>query len=225
MIKGKTRLRFQWTVELKNDLLEMYTSVKDQTGYMKKLKELWDAKYPEHKQLAANTLSDNARRLTKLQTIPIENLQVITETVPKVQNVVEVEVVTEKLRPETKQLDTEKELNGDINQEELKELVGKLRNVFKTRFHIVQEGSIERSPLPKTVLTKLEELAANTVLKEEIERIQSDMMKINTAIYAMATSVIEVRGQRKKPGKASKNGANKTVTKMQQQLKEMKKLT
>ena len=196
--KGKTRLRFQWTVELKNDLLEMYTSVKDQTGYMKKLKE---------------------------QTISIENLQVITETVPKVQNVVEVEVVTEKLRPETKQLDTEKELNGNINQEELKELVGKLRNIFKTRFQIVQEGSIERSPLPKTVLTKLEELAANTVLKEEIERIQSDMMKINTAIYAMATSVIEVRGQRKKPGKASKNGANKTVTKMQQQLKEMKKLT
>ena len=29
-------------------------------------------------------------------------------------------------------------------------------------------------------------------------------MKINTAIYAMATSVIEVRGQKKKPGKASK---------------------
>ena len=51
------------------------------------------------------------------------------------------------------------------------------------------------------------------------------MMKINTAIYAMATSVIEVPGQRKKPGKASKNGATETVTKMQQQLKEMKKLT
>ena len=190
----------------------MYTSVKDQTGYMKKLKELWYAKYPEHKQLAVNTLSDNARRLTKLQTISIENLQVLTETVPKVQNVVKVEVVTEKLRPEMKQLDTEK----NLNREELKELVGKLRNIFKTRFQRVQEGSIERSPLTKTVLTKLEELAANTVLKEEIERIQSDMMKINTAIYAMATSVIEVRGQRKKPGKASKNGANKTVTKMQQ---------
>ena len=171
--KGKTKLRFQWTVELKNDLLEMYTSVKDQTGYMKKLKELWDAKYPEHKQLAANTFSDNARRLTKLQTIQIENLQVITETVPKVQNVVEVEVMTEMLRPETKQLDTEKELNGDINQEELKELVGKLRNIFKTRFQIVQEGSIERSPLPKTVLIKLEELAANTVLKEEIEKFRA----------------------------------------------------
>ena len=75
--------------------------------------------------------------------------------------------------------------------------MGKLRNIFKSRFQIVQEGSVEQSPLPKTVLTKLEELAANTVLKEEIERIQSDMMKINTAIYAMATSVIEVRGQEK----------------------------
>ena len=90
-------------------MLEMYTSVKDQTGYLKKLKALWDAKYPEHKQLAANTRSDNARRLTKLQTIPIENLQVIIETAPKIQNVVEVEVVIEKLRPETKQLDTEKD--------------------------------------------------------------------------------------------------------------------
>ena len=133
--------------------------------------------------------------------------------------------VTEKLRSETKQLDTEKDLNNEINQEELKELVGKLRNILKTRFQIVQEGSIERSPLPKTVLTTLKELAANTVLKEEIERIQTDKMKINTAIYAMATSVIQVRGQRKKPGKARENGANKTVTKMQQQLKKMKKLT
>ena len=157
--------------------------------------------------------------MTNLQTIPIENPLVITETVPKIQNVIEVEVVTEKLRPETKQLDTEKYLNGDINQEELKDLVGKLRNIFKTRFQIVQEGSIERSPLPKTVLTTLEELAANTVLKEEIERIQSDMMKISTTIYAMAKSVIEIRGLRKKPGKASKNGANKIVTKMQQQQK------
>ena len=68
----------------------MYTSAKDQTWYKEKLKELWDAKYPEHKQLAANTLSDNARRLTKLQTIAIENLQIIKETVPKVQNVIEV---------------------------------------------------------------------------------------------------------------------------------------
>ena len=126
------------------------------------MKELWNAKYPEHKQPAANTLSDNARRLTKLQTIPLENLQVITETVPKVQSVIEVEVVTEKLRPETKQLNTEKDLNGDINQEELRELVGKLRNIFKTRFQIAQVESIERSPLPKTVLTKLKKLAANT---------------------------------------------------------------
>ena len=84
--------------------------------------------------------------MTKLQIIPIENLQVIIEAVPKVQNVVEVEVVIEKLRPDTKQLDSEKDLNGDINQEELKELVGKLQNIFKTRFQIVQEGSIERSP-------------------------------------------------------------------------------
>ena len=160
----------------------MHTTVKDQSGYLKKLKELWDVKYPEHKQLAANTLSDNARRLMKLQIIPIENLKVITETVPKVQNVIEVEVVTEKLRPETKQLDTEKDINGDINQEELKELVGKLRYIFKARFQIVQERSIERSPFPKAVLINLEKLAANTVLKEEIERIQIDMMKINTAM-------------------------------------------
>ena len=68
--KGKIRLRFQWTVELKNDLLEMYTSVKDQTGYMKKLKEMWDAQYPDHKHLAANNLSDNARRLTKPKIVP-----------------------------------------------------------------------------------------------------------------------------------------------------------
>ena len=122
------------------------------------------------------------------------------------------------------ELNTEKDLNTDINQEELNEFVEKLRNIFTTALPIIQEGNIERSPLPKTVLTKLERLAANTVLKEEIDKIQSDMITINAAIYAMATSVIQVRGQRTKPGKTSRNVANKTVTKMQQQLKEMKKL-
>ena len=37
-------------------------------------------------------------------------------------------------------------------------------------------------------------------------------MTIHAAIYAMATSVIQTRGQRKKPGKASRNRANKTET-------------
>ena len=41
----------------------------------------------------------------------------------------------------------------------------------------------------------------------------------------MATSVKEVRGPKKKPEKASRNGANQTITKMQQQLEVMKKLT
>ena len=38
---GKTRSRFQWTVGFKNDPLERYTSVKGQTEYMKKLKDMW----------------------------------------------------------------------------------------------------------------------------------------------------------------------------------------
>ena len=59
--KGKTRLTFLWTIELKNNLLKMYSSVKEPNGYMMKLTELWDRTYPEHKYLAANTLSDNAR--------------------------------------------------------------------------------------------------------------------------------------------------------------------
>ena len=91
--KGKTRLRFQWTVELKNNLLEMNMIVKDQNGYMKKLKEMWDAKYPEHKHLAANTLSDNARRLTnKLRIVPPEEIKKGIEPSP---NVTEVEVMIE----------------------------------------------------------------------------------------------------------------------------------
>ena len=36
---------------------------------MKKLKEMWGTKYPEHKNLAANTLSDNARRSTSMRAV------------------------------------------------------------------------------------------------------------------------------------------------------------
>ena len=76
----------------------MYTNAKDLTRYMKKLKEMWYVKYPDHKQLAANTLSDNARRLTKQQIVPPQELQVITKT-PIALNVAEVEYVIEQTRP------------------------------------------------------------------------------------------------------------------------------
>ena len=75
------------------------------------------------------------------------------------------------------ELNTEKDLNTGINQEESNELVEKLRNIFTTALPIIQEKNIERNSLPKTVLIKLEELAVNTVLKEEIDKIlllQSD---------------------------------------------------
>ena len=103
--------------------------------------------------------------------------------------------MTEVLRSKIENLNTEKDLKTDINQGELNEFVEKLRNIFMTKPPIIQKGNIERNPLPKTVFTKLEELAANTVLKEEIDKIQSDIITITAAIYAMATSVILVRGQ------------------------------
>ena len=77
----------------------MYTSVKDWTGYMKKLKEMWDAKYPDHKHLAANTLSDNARRLTKQKIVPLQEIQITANTKPKAINVAEVVDVIEQARP------------------------------------------------------------------------------------------------------------------------------
>ena len=138
--KGKTRLRFQWTVESKNDLLEMYTSVKDQTGYMKKLKEMWDAKYPDHKHLAVNTLSENARCLTKLKIVPPQEMQIIADTKPKAMNVAEVVDVIEQTRPtniENRIEQPKTESTGDICQEEIKNLVEQLRKIFKTILPII----------------------------------------------------------------------------------------
>ena len=82
----------------------------------------------------------------------------------------------------------------DFHQEEVIELAGKLRNIFKTTLPIILQENIERNPQPKAVLTKLEEIAANTVLKEEIENIWNDLKTINAAIYAIATSIVEARG-------------------------------
>ena len=203
----------------------MYTCVKDQTGYMKKLKEMWDAKYPDHKHLAANTLSDNTRRLTKLKIVPPQEIQIIADTKPKAIKVAEVVDVIEQIRPtniENRIEQHKMESTGDICQEELKNLVEQLRKIFKTTLPIIQEGNIDRKPLPKTVLTKLEELAANIVLREELDNNQSDMRTINAAIYAIVTSVVEARGQKKKSSGASRNEANHTITKMQQRMKEMK---
>ena len=80
------------------------------------------------------------------------------------------------------------------------ELARKLRNI-KTTLPIILQVNIKRNPLPKTLLTKLEEEAANTILKEEIENMRNDMIKINAAIHAMATSIVEARGQKKKQKK------------------------
>ena len=96
----------------------------------------------------------------------------------------------------------------------MKNLVEKLQKILQTTLPIIQEGNIKRKPLPKTVLTNLEELAANVVLREELDNNQSDMTTINAAIYAMATSVVEACGQKKKSSGASRNEANHTITKM-----------
>ena len=106
----------------------------------------------------------------------------------------------------------------------MKNLVEQLRKIFKTTLPIIQEGNIERKPLPKTVQTKLEELAANRVLREELDNNQNDMTTINAAIFAMATSVAEARGQKKKSSGTSRNEANHTITKMQRRMKELKQL-
>ena len=146
--KGKTRLRFQWTLELKNDLLEMYTSVKDQTGYMKKLKDMWDAKYPDHKHLAANTLSDNARRLTKLKIVPPQEIQIIADTKPKAINVAEIVDVIEQIRPTN--IDNRIEQpNMESTRDICQNLIEQLRKIFKTTLPIIQEGNIDRKPILK----------------------------------------------------------------------------
>ena len=61
-------------------------------------------------------------------------------------------------------------------------------------------------------------------MREELDNNQSDMTTINAVIYAMATSVVEVRGQKKKSSGASRNEANHTITKMQKRMKELKQL-
>ena len=72
----------------------MYTRVKNQTRVYEEIKKIWFAKYPECKHLAANTLSDYARRLTnKLRIVLPEDLKEVIETTP---NLEEVEVVIEK---------------------------------------------------------------------------------------------------------------------------------
>ena len=50
------------------------------------------------------------------------------------------------------------------------------------------------------------------------------MTTINAAIHAMASSVVEARGQKKKSSGVNRNEANHTITKMQQRMKELKQL-
>ena len=118
------------------------------------------------------------------------------------------------------------ELYRDINQEEFNTLGEKFRNIFLTRLQLIQERNIGRSPLPKTILTKLEILAANTMLKEEIGKRYSDMITINAAII-IRNGDISYRSLRtkEKARKAGQTKVNQKVTKMQRQLKEIKKLT
>ena len=49
---------------------------------------------------------------------------------------------------------------------------------------------LKKSPT-QTVLTKLEELAANRVLREEFNKNQTDMIKSSAATYAIASSFVE----------------------------------
>lgn len=62
--------KFTWTDELNSDLYDMYSSCdRSKPGFMRRLKDLWDAKHPEH-QLNSKLLNEKAKRLhQKIATI------------------------------------------------------------------------------------------------------------------------------------------------------------
>ena len=223
----------KWTNEMKVNLLRIETRERNRgRGFMKRMKEAWNAIY-ENSPMSAQTLRDNAARFRKDKSLI--NLIEVREGDDVEPEEIEIRVV-EQARIEVnaeRNENTERRNSEPSNEEEEDDDTRIMRmrfeDILNTLTPTTKENIAERERLLKIKkgVSKAEIYRANKILEKHLDNID-DICKVVDAVYAMGRTIEERKGlKRKEKRKNKKNnqeGPNRRIRKLEKQIKEVRQI-
>ena len=193
--------KIQWTTDMKVHLIVMDQEERQKVrGFMKRVKERWDTKYPEYKRVSMQQLRDNASRFKTEK--EIINLTLVRrrqeiEPVAELLSAELEETVNERNDPhdhqengETINLERECEMEKETVRDEDKDLEMKIINQLQN----LQRSSLEVLPprhrLEKLKMTKSIEESAERILGKYLKEVD-EIPEIMDVVYAMGKAIAE----------------------------------
>ena len=217
----------KWTNEMNLNLLKIEERERSRgRGFMKRMKEAWDAMY-ENSQITAQTLRDNAIRFRKdnslLNLIEVRNEE---DVLP---DEIEIRVIIpDRIENEEGNEDPERrnyETIGEQEDDETQNMRLRFEEILLTLEPITNEGIDQRERLMKIRkgVSKTELDKANKILKEYLDD-TNDICKVVDAVYAMGRTIEERKGLKRKEKKNIQKGPNRRIRKLEKQIKEIRQI-
>ena len=222
----------KWTNEMKVNLLEMEKRERNQgRGFMKRMKEAWDAIY-ENSMMSAQTLKDNSARFRKDKSLP--NLIEVREG----DEIGQDEIRIRAIKQERSEVNVERNENNErrkleqANEEEDDDTrIMRLRfeDILNTLTPTTKENIEQRERLLKIKrgISKSEIDRANKILDKHLDNIDN-ICKVVDAVYAIGRMIEERKGlKRKEKRKGKKNnldGPNRRIRKLEKHIKELRQI-
>lgn len=225
-----------WTTEMKVRLVEIDMEERQNgKGFMRRVKNRWNAEFNEYRNANEQKLRDNAARFKQEKEIAnlvlvrkrqeseidIRRIQSEEEEVAADNGGVEIEpMVEDNAQDETESGNTEEVitiLESDIELERLFRM--ELQQLVPTTMETIET----REKLPKLRLTSAIEKSANNILSVELKE-ANDIMKITDTVYAMGKAVAKMTGVKKKEAGRVVPGGNRSERKLRHQIKQLRQL-
>ena len=134
---------------MNKELLQLFADSKpDKRGYQKRLKELWDIRYPDHKKFTPKHLAEQVRNIKKKKLLPTTEISRINDGTGEDDR----ETSTQETREHNEEIQTEQANSETENQEDIKEGTG---NIIEDENNIYREELNEEQLRQKENLRKL----------------------------------------------------------------------
>ena len=228
-----------WTAPVKARLVEIDKEERQGgRGFMKRVKERWDAEFPEYNRINDQTLRDNAARFRKEP--EIEGLIMVRERTAREQ--VAEDIVYDEVNNDDEQswsIDDLKanETEGEVLREEdymfdnseteLQEGDADLEREFHKQLNVMEKTTITeikpRDKLLKVRMTPKVEGSANRILEKHMKKVE-DRAVITDAVYAMGKAVAEISNVTNRMPKGNAKGGNRRERKLRKKIKELRQL-
>ena len=234
------RKSLEWTREMKITLLQIDEEERAKgRGFMKRVKEKWDMKYPEHQSASCQKLRDNATRFKKDP--ELKNLVLVRqrETIQVPEVVVEPhpEENNNGIEPDVNNGDEEHQEIADVEGnedvlvefEELTEADKELEQYFITELENLDHSTLlhmePREKLPKVKMSNEIQERANKILRLYLPSADA-IPEITDIVYAMGKAVAHATGVKPKERNDNRTkkveGGNRRERKLKAEMKKLR---